>query len=296
MLIKNVILAGASGNLGRAVIPDLLNSDLSFTILSRIGSSVTFSGGANVVQSNYDLESLIQILKGQDAVVSMLGITAMAEQKILANAAIAAGVKLFIPSEFGSDTMSDAVVAAVPFFKPKKDFISFLQTNEEKMSWTGIVTGLFFDWSLKSGLCGFDIPNKTATLIDGGRTRFTATNIAQIARTIIAVLEQPDTVANKFIHMESLTVSQLDILAALQDATGEDWTIKDEGSDGLKVIGFQKLQKGDAAGGGNVIIAAMLSEAALGDNSKTESGLWKERLDLPKENLGDVVRTVLECM
>jgi hypothetical protein len=125
MLIKNVILAGvsrlcpdfsllsvayvnsqqASGNLGRAVIPDLLNSDLSFTILSRIGSSVTFSGGANVVQSNYDLESLIQILKGQDAVVSMLGITAMAEQKILANAAIAAGVKLFIPSEFGSDTM-----------------------------------------------------------------------------------------------------------------------------------------------------------------------------------------------
>jgi hypothetical protein len=150
--------------------------------------------------------------------------------------------------------------------------------------------------SLKSGLCGFDIPNKTATLIDGGRTRFTATNIAQIARTIIAVLEQPDTVANSFVYVESLTVSQLDILAVLQDATGEDWTIKDEGSDGLKVIGFQKLQKGDAAGGGNVIIAAMLSEAALGDNSKTESGLWNERLDLPKENLGDVVRTVLECM
>lgn len=41
---------------------------------------------------------------GQDAVVSMITITALAEQQKVANAAIAAGVKLFLPSEFGSDT------------------------------------------------------------------------------------------------------------------------------------------------------------------------------------------------
>lgn len=41
---------------------------------------------------------------------------------------------------------SDAVIAAVPFFKPKKDFIDFLAANEAKMSWAAIVTGPFFDW------------------------------------------------------------------------------------------------------------------------------------------------------
>ncbi|KAF4306985.1 isoflavone reductase family protein [Botryosphaeria dothidea] len=276
MSIKNVTLIGASGNLGRA------------------DSSATFPDGTKVVRSDYSPESLTQALMGQDAVVSMITITALAEQQKVANAAIAAGVKLFLPSEFGSDTASDAVIAAVPFFKPKKDFIDFLAANEAKMSWAAIVTGPFFDWGLTYGLTGFDVANKTATLVDGGKARFSATNVVQIARSIIAVLEHPDIVANRFVYVESFSTNQLEVLAALEKATGEKWQVKYESSDDLRTVGFQKFQEGDlVTGGTNIIKATILGEGSLEDHSHVAGGIWNERLGLPKEDVDEVVKKVL---
>lgn len=86
------------------MLPQLLNSDLDITILSRLDSSAVFPNGAKVIKSDYTVDSLTKALKGQDAVVSMLPIIALSEQQNVAEAAIRAGVKRFIPSEYGSDS------------------------------------------------------------------------------------------------------------------------------------------------------------------------------------------------
>ncbi|KZL72821.1 isoflavone reductase family protein [Colletotrichum tofieldiae] len=294
MSLKKVTLVGASGNIGAAVLPQLLNSDLDLTILSRQGSSATFPDGIKVVKSDYSPESLARVLEGQDAVVSMLPIMALEEQKKIAEAAIKAGVKRFIPSEYGSDSSSDDVVAAVPFFQPKKAHLDWLATKEDQISWTAIITGPFFDWGVKLGMTGFDLANKAVTLIDGGKTPFTASNVAQIGRAIVSVLQHPAETKNQLVFIESFTTTQTEILAVLEKLTGQEWKVNKVSSQDVRQDGFAKLGKGEFVEGGSaVIMALVLGEGGLEDHTHVKGGIWNQRLGLKTESVEQTVREAL---
>ncbi|KAH7129172.1 isoflavone reductase, partial [Dactylonectria macrodidyma] len=284
----------ASGNIGAAVLPQLLKSDLDVTVLSRAGSHASFPDGANVIRSDYSIESLTKALEGQDAVVSMLPILALEEQKKVAEAAIKAGVKRFIPSEYGSDSLSEHVIAAVPFFQAKKAQLEWLATKENQISWTGIITGPFFDWGLKLGMIGFDIANKTVTLVDEGKTRFTTSTVAQIGRSIISVLKHPDETKNRLVYVESFTTTQLEILAAFQKLTGEEWKVNHQSSQTIKEEGFNKIGKGEVMEGGAALITALvLGQGGLEDHTHVKGGIWNERLGLETESLEEEVKKVI---
>ncbi|GJC85352.1 isoflavone reductase IRL [Colletotrichum liriopes] len=282
MSLKKVTLVGASGNIGAAVLPQLLNSDLDLTILSRQGSSATFPDGIKVVKSDYSPESLARELEGQDAVVSMLPIMALEEQKKIAEAAIKAGVKRFIPSEYGSDS------------SPKKDHLDWLATKEDQISWTAIITGPFFDWGLKLGMTGFDLANKTVTLVDGGKTPFTASNVAQIGRAIVSVLQHPSETKNQLVFIESFTTTQTEILAVLEKLTGQEWKVKEVSSQDVRQDGFAKLGKGEFVEGGSaVIMALVLGEGGLEDHTHVKGGIWNQWLGLKTESVEQTVREAL---
>lgn len=164
--IKNVVLIGVSnqvsqrfgkhqsnkqqqagGNLGPSVLAPFLNSSFKVTVLSREGSKSTFPPEATVVKTDYSPSSLASAFKDQDAVISIVGTAGFADQVKFIDAAVAAGVKRFIPSEFGSDTANDAVRAIVPIFNGKKQVVDYLRSKESStFSWTAFITGLFFDW------------------------------------------------------------------------------------------------------------------------------------------------------
>ncbi|KAH7139908.1 isoflavone reductase [Dactylonectria estremocensis] len=294
MSLKKVVIVGASGNIGAAVLPQLLQSDLVITILSREGSSASFPNGANVIRSDFSIESLTKALEGQDAVVSMLPILALEQQQKVAEAAIKAGVKRFIPSEYGSDSVSDDVIAAVPFFQAKKSQLDWLATKEDQISWTGIITGPFFDWGLKLGMMGVDLAHKTVTLVDEGKTRFTTSTVAQIGRSIVSVLQHPAETKNQLVYVESFTTTQLEVVAAFQKLTGDEWTVKHQSSQRIREEGFEKLGKGEIMVGGAALITALvLGQGGLEDHTHVKGGIWNERLGLKTENLEEEVKKVI---
>lgn len=86
------------------MLPTLLKSGRNITALTRESSTKTFPPGTNVVKSDFSLASLTEIFKGKDAVISFMPIVALAEQGVVIEAAIAAGVPRFFPSEYGSDS------------------------------------------------------------------------------------------------------------------------------------------------------------------------------------------------
>lgn len=93
------------------VLPQLLESDLNVTVVIRESSSATFPGVIKVAKSDFKVASLTDAFKEQDAVISMLPIMALSDQGVIIEAAIAAGVKRFIPSEYGSDsTVSTSLI------------------------------------------------------------------------------------------------------------------------------------------------------------------------------------------
>ena len=71
----------------------------------RQGSKTTIEGDAKVIPVDYsDKESIKGALAGIDVVISTIGAVALGLQPGIAEAAKEAGVKLFIPSEFGGPT------------------------------------------------------------------------------------------------------------------------------------------------------------------------------------------------
>jgi len=291
--IKNVLLIGASGNLGPSVLREFLNSPFNISVLSRQESTATFPSDVKVIKADYSSSSsLTAALQGQDAVISIVGGVALGDQQKFIDAAIAAGVKRFLPSEFGSNTPDPRVNAIVPIFAAKTGAVDYLKSKENEITWSSLITGPFFDWGLKVGFLGFDLSSKTVTLIDNGTTPFSSTNLSQIGKALIAILQHPAETANKYIYVSSFNISQSDILAVFEKVSGEKWTAKNVDSKELIQDATKRFQAGDFGAISDLIRGAAFGEQGLGDSRP--AGLWNERLGLQQEDLEETVKTVLE--
>ncbi|KAH6618675.1 isoflavone reductase family protein [Boeremia exigua] len=292
MSIKNVVIVGAGGNLGPSILKAFLESSFTTSVLSREGSDSTFPSGVKVLRADYDsVDSLKQALQGQDAVVSLVGGNALGAQNKLIDAAIAAGVKRFLPSEYGSNTPDPKVLAAVPVFAGKIGTVDYLKSKENVISWSSVITGAFFDWGLKASFLGFDAQSKTATIVDGGDVTFSATNLKFVGEAVVKVLENAEATKNQYIYVSGFQVSQNEILAAAEKITGERWTTNKVSSKDLVAKGNELLQKGDFSGIGPLLQAVIFGDHKLGDLKP--SGLWNEKLGLKQESLEDSVKAGL---
>ncbi|KAI4126759.1 MAG: hypothetical protein LQ347_004844, partial [Umbilicaria vellea] len=137
----------ASGNLGPSILEALVTDPhLNVSILARQESTSTYPSHIKVHKTDYSEASLVSAFKGQDAVVSTVSGQAIRTQTSIIDAAIKAGVKRFIPSEFGSDTANPKAVELVPVFKGKESIVNYLKGKEsDGLSWTCLCNGPFFD-------------------------------------------------------------------------------------------------------------------------------------------------------
>ncbi|EWC47841.1 hypothetical protein DRE_02723 [Drechslerella stenobrocha 248] len=296
--ISKVIVVGAFGNLGPSILKALQASPaFTVSVLTRATSSLpsTLPAGVTVHTTDYSASSLEAAFKGQDAVISVVAGAALGEQKKLIDAAVAAGVKRFIPSEFGSNTDSKDARELVPVFSRKVEIKEYLETRvSDGLTWTGIVVGPVFDRSLKLGLLGFDIPARRATIYDSGDRRFTASTFDMVSSAVVGVLSHPAETANKYVYVGSFTTTQNEILALLQSATGGDWTVERTTS-GEKVDSGKAnvVKRRDSAAIRPLVTAAMYHERGGSDYEK-EVGLSNDLLGLKvEETLEKVVRDIV---
>lgn len=117
--------------------------------MTRKGSSSTFPSEVKVhnIDDTYPYDQLLAAFKGQDAVISLLPPINIDLINSIADAAAEAGVKRFIPSEFGSDDAEPKTLELVPMFGAKAAMTGHVKTKESSgMSWTAVINGAFFDW------------------------------------------------------------------------------------------------------------------------------------------------------
>ncbi|KAJ5805696.1 uncharacterized protein N7503_003298 [Penicillium pulvis] len=249
-ILKNVAIVGASGNIGKIIFDSLVASNkFTITVISRKTSEAIFPPGVTVLKTDFSDSALRDVLQGQDAVISAVGATGFNEQKALVDAAIHAGVKRFIPSEFSADSQSEAVLQLLPLFGQKNDLIKYLKEKEVSgLTWTGIATSGLFDWGLRNGFLEFDLSNHTATIWDGGHKKFTLTNANQLGQSVVSVLEHPQETSNMYLYVASVETTQRDIVAALEKVTGVKWTTEDTTTDEQVSAAVKKLTAGDFSG------------------------------------------------
>ncbi|KAK1238027.1 hypothetical protein MKX08_002606 [Trichoderma sp. CBMAI-0020] len=295
MAYKNVALVGASGIVGKIILEGLLtDGSFNVTVISRKDSSATFPSRVTVYKSDFSDRDLETAFKGQDAVISALGKDGLGEQKKLVDAAISAGVKRFLPSEFSASSQDAGVVQLLPLFSLKTELIEYLKAKQSAdFSWTGIATSGLFDWGLTSGFLEYDIATKTATIWDDGNKKFTLTNEKELGAATAAVLKKPEETANKYLFISSVETTQNEILAALEETTGTKWTVNKTTTKEQVDAALQKLGAGDFLGALVLVRATVYSNIpGLKSNYAKDEVLANNLLGLKPEGVTETVQHV----
>lgn len=97
---------------------------------------------------------------------------------------------------------------------------------------------------MKTGFLAVDIPNRTATVIDSGNEPFSTTNLTQIARGVVGVLQDPAQTANQYLMIRSMTTTQNAILAALEAELGVKFDVQHITGADSERIGDEKVAAG----------------------------------------------------
>lgn len=218
-------------------------------------------------------------------------------QASIIDAAVLAGVKRFIPSEYGIDTSIPEVEILVPPTKGKRNTIAHLRTKEkEGLSWTAVCVGSFFDWTFGlPRIQGWNLPERKALIFDRGEYEYEATNVEQIGRAVAAVLKEENLVEtrNNYVYVNSFTVSQNEVLGVLEKVVGEKFEIEEAKVGELVSVGWEGLKLEGGWYGHEWITAALYGNGGVNNFSKTK-GLWNERLGLPKEDLEASLKRIVE--
>jgi len=210
MPYKNIAVIGA-GTIGGPIVEALVSEGAVVTVVTRPESSdvKSFPPGVKTISIGLtDIPALAAAFKEHqiEVVISTVGIPGLPHQKLIADAAKQAGVKLFVPSEFGLPTAGKTEGKLVA----KDQVGEYLK--EIDLPFTRIFTGgfsTFIPWltSVSSG----------KIKIYGGKgdakASFTdPTDIAGFTAYVVTHLS-PSQLSNKFLRIEGEHASMLDIVS-----------------------------------------------------------------------------------
>jgi hypothetical protein len=260
------------------------------SILTREESAAEFPDGARVIKARYsDPESLKAAMQGQDVVISMVGPAQASEQQRFVDAAIAAGVQRFFPSEFGPYSRETLYSSLSPYVaQPKNALVDYLRSKESQISWTAVICGGFFEWAMEDGMMGFDFTTRTAELIDGGNGITTHTLLPVVAKALVAMLEHAEETKNQYVFISSFSVSTREILEVVNMVDDHEWTVKHSKAEDVLAQGQRRVANGDFSGIKDVTRSVAFGEAAVVD--LRPYCLWDTRLKLPEITLEQAIR------
>ncbi|KAJ5226301.1 hypothetical protein N7468_007526 [Penicillium chermesinum] len=229
--IHNVVIAGATGNVGAPILKALLDSKrFNITILTRNTSDTQLPDSVTVIRVDYSsVADLTAALTGRDAIVSALTSHDMNAQASLLDAAVAAGVKRFIPSEFSGNWENPKAIT-LPVYKTLHDFHKLIQQKAREnptMTYTAVRNGPFFDWALAHGFF-LNLKGDTSRIFDGGNQPFTGTTLASVGQAVVGILTHPEETKNRAVFIKDVETSQNRLLdIAKKIAPGREWNTED---------------------------------------------------------------------
>ena len=165
-----------------------------------------------------------------------------------------------------------------------------MKKKEGEITWSALLNGPFFDWGLfplpylislspphhiitngaglQVGFLGIDIPNKKATLMDGGNTPFSTTILSDVGQSVVGILTHPEETKNRYVFVQSAVVTQNKLLAAAEKVTGEKFVTEHQNTEEIEKAGNEKIAKGDFSGFVDLIRRCIWGEGYGADYSE----------------------------
>ncbi|PMD29423.1 NAD(P)-binding protein [Hyaloscypha variabilis F] len=245
--IKSVAVAGASGTLGPHVLKALIDANFQVTVLTRAAKPGAYDTSVKVVEVDYtSVDSLTAALKGIDALVSAVGHGATESQTILIDASVAAGVKRFIPSEYGS-VSTNSKLETFPIYAPMFKIKHYLQEKAKagKLTWTVLACGGFLEFLFGQPFL-LDFANHKANLFDEGDNRMTSTSLPNVGKAIASILKNAKATENKIVRISEVIVTQNGLLKIAEEVRPDiKWEISKVPTSAILKQGLDGVAAGD---------------------------------------------------
>ena len=296
MSLKNVLVIGGSGNLGKFILKHLETSEHSFkvAVLSRNSSQAIFPSWVEVrrVSDDYPPSELVRAFQGIDVVVSAVSMFGMLEQFKFVDAAVAAKVERFFPTEYGLDEIPKWLETIRPVFRTKHDVREYLKSKEnDGLSWTGIVCNSLFEFAVLHGLGQVDLNSRVVDLVDGGTTAWPCTTLDTVGLAIVRSIENPILTKNRELLIQDFMTSQKQILEALQTRVGP-WQVTEVDSETWLSQAKERAKNGDASQLPKLTFSLMGIKGA-GIDFRDKKNYANDLLNLPKKTFKDAVQPLL---
>lgn len=303
--IQKVCLVGANGSLGSVILDALVTAGtFSVSVLVRASSTSTPAHADTVtyipIAPAFDGPELARLLVGQDAVVAAFPVQDVGQHLRLAEAAYAAGVRRYIPADYGScDARSPQAQRHLRLYRDKaavqarcEALAGTAARDRVPFTWTSVVSGHFFDWGLRNNYLHLDVANRKALVLDAGVTKASASTLPRVAATVVRVLQRADATRNRFVFVQSFCPTPLELVAALERATGHPWHTAHVDSNGFLDRETKALEQGDEHAVHNIVFVL----GAVDADWTRRDEFAMDLLGFEDEDLDAVVRDVVNDM
>lgn len=233
MPFSKIAIAGASGFLGSAITKKLLEvPDIAqITILTRskrtVGNFENPLVSIACVTSYDDTNNLAKLLHGHDLLISAIaGAAAGVVDALLVEAAVLAGVRRFMPSEYTVDVLhphsidfAGTTILSTKLASAKKVEVLAI---EGKIEYTTLVPGAILDFWLSKAVEGLlDLESRRVMLYDGGEHQVTGCSTEFIARSVCAIVTNlEDETKNRRVRVAEVNFTGRRLLSILEKVTG----------------------------------------------------------------------------
>ncbi len=231
-----ILVAGATGNLGERIVKALLQKEAEVRILVRPTSDTEKINslqklGAKVYSVNMtNVQEIAEVCKGVDCVVSALsGLedVIVDAQKVLLDAAVTAGVRRFIPSDFSLD-FTNLPAGKNRNLDFRRTFHTYLDTKE--IAATTIFNGPFADL-LKGEMPMILFKQKKILHWGNADYRMDFTTMDDTAEFTANVALDPST--PRFLRIAGDQITARELAATMSDITGNKFRLFRPGGLGL---------------------------------------------------------------
>ena len=302
---RRIAILGASGNMGIPLTRALIDKNAhTITAIQRLNATSSFPPEVIVKRGNLEDEVfLAEVLKEQDALVLIPPLSHLESlQKPAIRAAAKVGLAYVLPSEFGPDPFAGQLTRENALLLAKKEIRDYIE--ELGVShWISITVGPWYDVNLNTGLWGIDPKFRTATIWRGADAKVNTATILHAAQATAAVLSLPEPdlarYKNKAVYTPSWTLTQREILNAVQSATGtsdSDWTITEREFSEVAEDYESKIKEGDGTAPYVKFFVTQFLEGH-GGNFETKVDVAElaklEQLGLQQEDLLEATKSAL---
>ncbi|KAI1278863.1 NmrA-like family protein [Xylaria sp. FL0933] len=262
---ENVLIVGATGSIGSLVL-EAFQKDSSFnlTVLQRASSKSRLPGHSKIVTiaDSYPVEELVAAFRGQDVIINCITTISVGDQYRMVDAAITAGVKRYVASEYGLNNMNPKAQGLSTVFAEKGKIQAYLRAkaDEGKIEWMSISCGIWLKWGMAHDFLGMHVKEQRFVFWDDGTGYFSCTTEENTVAALLQALKVPEETKNTSIFLSDFAITQKQLLHALEKIQGVKYKTKTIDSEKL----IAEKQEAEKRGDGSAIFELVETGFAAG--------------------------------